>query len=363
MKQLAIVVDDVELNREILSDMLSEEYEIAEASNGADALSIIIEKEEQIAVLLLDLMMPVMDGMTLLQVLKEKNIIGKFPILIISSEEGDRIEANCLSVGATDFIKKPFNPTVVRHRVRNSVALFTYTQKLEKVVEGQTQVLRKQAAALKEQNLHLEQVNERTIELMANMVEARDTESGMHVKRVKGFTRILAKCVMDLYPEYGLTEEKVKSIAVASAMHDIGKIMVPDNILTKPGKLTPEEFEIMKKHSEYGVSVLEKNPGILDEQEYELGCQICRHHHEKWDGRGYPDGLAGDEIPIAAQVVAIADCYDALTTERVYKKAFTMQEAYDMIMGGQCGQFNPKILRCLTEVKPAFEMLRETITD
>lgn len=200
-------------------------------------------------------------------------------------------------------------------------------------------------------------MNEDTIELLGNVVEARSMESGTHIRRVKGFTRLLAEQLKTAHPELGITDEQMGSWAKASDMHDVGKIRVPDNILLKPGKLTSEEFEEMKKHTVYGCEVLESSRHMWDEEYFNLCWQICRYHHEKWDGRGYPDGLKGDEIPLVAQVVAVADCYDALTTERVYKKAFTPEEAYQMIIGGQCGAFNPVVLETLTACEESFREL------
>jgi len=355
-RKTAVIVDDVELNRELLRDILDEGYDILEACNGAEALEVIHAGECQIGVLLLDLVMPRIDGFGVLEQLKKESKIDRFPILIISGEKDIATEEKCLSYGVTDFIRKPFTPSLVRHRVDNAVAFFDARNRLEKIVEEKTE-------QLQERNKQLARTNENTIELLGNVVEARSMESGTHIRRVKGFTRLLGKYMQTVYPEMNITDEEISSWAKASAMHDVGKIKVPDHILLKPGKLTAEEFEEIKKHTIYGCEVMEISRHMWEKDYYELCWQICRFHHEKWDGSGYPDGLKGDEIPLVAQVVAVADCYDALTTERVYKRAFTTDEAYDMIMGGKCGAFSPKVLRVLEICRSEFACLAVELSE
>lgn len=348
--KVALIVDDVELNRELLCDILGDEYSIIEAQDGAEAMDAIHDKSKHVDVVLLDLIMPRMNGFEVLERLKEESLINRIPVLIISGEKDVATEERCLAGGVIDFIRKPFTPSLVRHRVRNAVALYDARNRLEKMVEEKTMQLR-------ERNDQLARTNEDTIELLGNVVEARSMESGTHIRRVKGFTRLLGQYIQKLYPELGLTDEELSSWAKASAMHDVGKIKVPDHILLKPGRLTPEEFDEIKKHTVYGCEVMESSRHMWDEDYYLLCWQVCRYHHEKWDGTGYPDGLKGDEIPLVAQVVAVADCYDALTTERVYKRAFTTDEAYDMIMSGQCGVFSPRVLETLRTCREEFAEL------
>ncbi len=224
-----------------------------------------------------------------------------------------------------------------------------YTKRhLEELAALQTSVLRKQAQ-------ELQRMNERIIETMSNVVEFRNLESGDHVRRVKDFTGILAGYVTRLYPEYGLDKEDVAVITAAAAMHDVGKIAIPDAILLKPGRLTEEEFAIMKTHTTKGCEILEML-GDIQEGEYgRVSYEICRYHHERYDGKGYPDGLKGEQIPIAAQIVSVADVYDALVSERCYKSAYTPAEAYDMIMRGECGRFSPRLLTCLEKARRELE--------
>lgn len=354
MRDIVLVVDDVALNRTILSDMLKDEYRIVEAADGMAALEAMQRYGDEIAVVLLDLVMPEFDGFSVLEAMVERRLIEHFPVLIITGENSYEAEARCLSLGAADFIKKPFNPALVCHRVRNAASLYTYKFRLEEQVAAQTVQLREQAEALRISNHQLREMNERTIELLSDVIEARNLESGTHVHRVRSYTRILGRRLMETCPEYGLTEETVNIIALASSMHDVGKIMISDAILLKPGKLTEEEFELMKRHTVLGCEVLARTKYIWEADYYEYCRQICRHHHEKWDGRGYPDRLAGDDIPISAQLVSVADVYDALTNERVYKKAYSPEEAYRMILGGECGQFNPKLIGCFVDCHDGF---------
>lgn len=346
-KKIAIVADDVELNRELLIEILEDEYTPIEAENGLEVMDVIHRSGDGIAVLLLDLMMPELDGFGVLEKLFEEGRMDCFPILIISGEKDAVTEEKCLSLGVTDFIPKPFAPALVRHRVNNAVALYRARDWLESKVAEKT-------AELQERNAQLARNNENTIELLGNVVEARSMESGTHVRRVKTFTRILATTLRKLSPELGITDDDVSVWAMASAMHDVGKIKIPDSVLLKPGKLTPEEFDEIKKHTLYGCEVLEISRHMWDEDYYLVCWIICRYHHEKWDGRGYPEGLKENEIPVVSQVVAVADCYDALTTERVYKRAFTPDEAYDMITGGQCGAFNPVLMKALEACREEF---------
>lgn len=361
MRNCALIVDDVEFNREILSMMLEDEFTVLEAEDGEQAMNIMLERTDDISVLLLDLVMPKMGGIDVLRLMDQNGLRDRFPVLIITGESSAEIEEQCLENGASDFIKKPFNPAVVQRRVKNSVALYTYRFHLEEKVAEQTAQLLDQAEMLKEQNLKLQKMNENTIELLSDVVEMRNLESGTHVRRVKGFTKILAEDIRENYPEYGLTEHTVQNISNASSMHDVGKIMISDAVLTKPGKLTPEEFELMKTHTVHGCDVLERSNHMWEEDYYKLCWQICRHHHEKWDGRGYPDGLSGDDIPLAAQIVAMADCFDALTTERVYKRAYSPDEAYSMIMNDECGKFNPKLKDSFTRCRTKFSSLAEEL--
>ena len=357
MRNTVLIAEDSELNRELLRELLEEKYSILEAEDGAQALELIKNQHKDIAVLLLDIVMPNMSGLELLDILTEQKLTGDFPILIISGDSGMDVEEQCLLRGVTDFIRKPFSPNLVQHRIRNALSLFSLKNSLADMVEEQTRQIRSQTEDLRLKNIQLEQMHEDTIDLISDIVEARSLESGQHVRRVKGFTEILARCVMRRYPEYGLDEHRIQVITQAAAMHDIGKIVIADAVLLKPGKLTSEEFEYIKTHTTAGARLLEKSRDMWDEEYYEICHNITLHHHEKWDGRGYPEGLAGDNIPIEAQMVAVADCFDALTTERVYKAAYSCDKAFAMITGGECGAFSPRLMECFTDCREAFNSL------
>lgn len=356
MKKI-LIVDDVRLNREMLKDILAEDYDIEMLENGELAIERIKENPGDISAILLDLYMPIKDGFSVIGEMKKLDLISKIPILIISSERSVAIEKQCFNLGVSDFIHKPFDPLLVKTRIKNIIKLFSYQHNLEYRVKKQTETVHRQYMILKEQAKRLEESNEKIIDILGTVVESRNLESGEHIKRVKGLTRILALQVMEDYPEYRLDEVKVEAIVAASSLHDVGKISIPDSILLKPGRLTDKEFEYMKLHTIKGCEILDKIEGIWDEEYKEMSYEICRYHHERFDGRGYPDRLKGDEIPISAQIVSVADVYDALVCERVYKKAFPKDVAFHMIMNGECGIFSPKLLECFRKVRNEFEEL------
>ncbi len=358
MQNTVLVVDDMEINREILTEILGEEYRVETAEDGRMALEMIEKMQGILAVVLLDLMMPEVDGFAVLEVMQEKGWIEKIPVLIISGETSVKAERKCFDYHISDFIRKPFDNALVKKRVRNVVNLFQYQRNLEDKVQEQTTVLREQNKLLRSQADKLKKSNTNIIEILGTVVEYRDFESGEHINRVKGYTRILARRLAENYPEYGLDQDKIDIIVSASALHDVGKIAIPDNILLKPGRLTDEEFACMKTHTSRGSEILQNIRNAWDDEYGKISYQICRHHHEKFDGRGYPDGLVGDDIPIAAQIVSIADVYDALVNERVYKDAFPKEEAFRMITEGECGKFNPKLLECFRIERQAFEDLK-----
>lgn len=342
-KPTILIVDDVDINREILCEMFKE-CNTLQAENGRQAIEIIASKPEDISVVLLDVVMPIMDGMAVLEEMKKRKWINNIPVLLITGEATTQIERKAYQMGVSDIIRKPFDAYIVKQRTKNVIELYYNKRHLEEMVELQTNVLRKQAK-------ELQNMNDRIIDTMSNVVEFRNLESGDHVKRVKTFTNILAK----LYPEYKLDDQAINMITSASALHDVGKIAISDAILLKPGRLTKEEFETMKSHTTRGCEIINMMADIQKGDYGKVSYEICRHHHERYDGRGYPDGLKGEEIPISAQIVSVADVYDALVSERCYKAAYTTDEAYHMIMRGECGVFSPKLMECLTRVRAEFE--------
>ena len=346
-KPTILIVDDVDINREILCEIFQDENTV-QAANGREALDIIAEKPEAVSVVLLDVVMPVMDGVAVLEEMKKRGWLDSIPVLLITGEATTEIERKAYRLGVSDIIKKPFDAFIVKQRTNNVIELYYNKRHLEEMVELQTKVLRRQAE-------ELQSINDRIIDVMSNVVEFRNLESGNHVKRVKTFTNILARYVAREYPEYHLDDSTISMITSAAALHDVGKIVIPDAILLKPGRLTPEEFETMKTHTTRGCEVIDMLADIQQGEYGKVSYDICRHHHERYDGRDYPDGLKGEEIPIAAQIVSVADVYDALVTERCYKSAFTPEEAFRMITNNECGVFSPKLMRCFELARGEFE--------
>lgn len=359
MRDKILIVDDLEINRELLAEILQGEYEILMAEDGLRALETAEEYHDSISVILLDLMMPNKDGFAVLEELNKKTWSKQIAIMIISGDNAVKTEEKCFEYGVADFIHRPFNNRLIRKRVNNVASLYQYQEELEQKVEKQTDVLRKQYRLLQQQADQLRQSKENVIDILGTVVEYRNLESGEHIQRVKGYTRILAERMSKDYPEYGLDEKKIDIIVAASALHDIGKIAIPDSILLKPGRLTADEFEYMKSHTTRGCEILSSIKNAWDEEYGKVSYEICRYHHERYDGKGYPDGLKGDDIPVSAQLVSIADVYDALVNERVYKSAFEKEKAFQMIVAGECGLFSPKLLDCFWNVRKEFEDLAD----
>ncbi len=339
-KRKILIVDDSEINRSLLSDMLSDEYEIIEAENGMEAAAILHEREQEISLMLLDIMMPVMDGFETLDVMNKNGWIKEIPVIMISAETVPAYVDRAYDLGVQDFINRPFDERTVRRRVVNTLLLFAKQKELSHMVMNQI--------------MEKENDNKLMIEILSNIVEFRNGESGLHVLHIRVLTEIILKWLIE-NGNYGISQDDVYLICNASALHDIGKISIPSEVLNKPGRLTDEEFQIMKGHALEGARILQDIPMRENEPLIQLGYQICRWHHERYDGRGYPDGLKGEDIPIAAQVVALADVYDALTSKRVYKPAFSHEKAVDMILNGECGVFNPVLLTCLKELSGTLE--------
>jgi len=355
MRKNILIVDDSKFNRQVLKNILEEDYEILEAENGREAIRIVEEMRNEIAALLLDIVMPEINGTMLLKILNEKGYMNEFPILVVTSEQDVELVAECFDYGISDFIRKPVNTDFVKPRIQKLIDLYTQKNDFKERLERQTFTLRNQYRLLQQQAEQLKKSNESMIDVLGTVVEYRNMEERSHLTMIKSITEILAKYMMQDYPEYGLTEEKIKIIASASVLHDVGKVMIPDAILLKPGKLTEEEFEYMKSHSIRGYDIIESIKELWDEEYVKCSMEITRSHHEKYDGAGYPDGLKGDEIPLSAQLVSLADCYVALISESVYKDAMPLDEAFNMILQGECGVFSYKLLECFRKARTELE--------
>lgn len=329
-----LVVDDDLVNRKILEKLFSPYYIVLEAEDGQKGIERILQEENRLCAVLLDVLMPGMNGIEVVKKLKELGLLEKIPVFLITSDSSADIMKEAYELGVMDVIIKPVVPYVVIRRVQSIVELFRARKHLSGVVEEQNIVLLEQADKII-------RLNQGMIEALATAIEFRNEESGGHVQRISKITRILLENTVF---GKGLTAAEIDNIALAAVMHDVGKITIPDAVLIKPGKLTAEEYKIMQSHTTKGVTILESIPQLYDSGIYEYACDIARHHHERWDGRGYPDGLKGDKISPWAQVVSLADVYDALNCRRVYKPPFPRKKAVEMICTGQCGTFNPQLM-------------------
>lgn len=336
-----LIVDDSELNRSLLADMLRDEYEVLEAGNGLQAIRLLEFHQFEISLILLDIIMPEMDGFEVLAMMNKNGWIERIPVIIISAETTASYIDAAYDLGATEYVNRPFDPKTIRRRVSNTIMLYSKQKFLENAVT--------------EQVLEKEKSNLIMLEVLSHIVEFRNGESGMHVLNIRIITEMLLTQLCASYTQYHDLQSQILLISNASSLHDIGKISIDERILNKPGKLTREEYETMKTHSVIGANMLENTRYYPSEEIVRIARDICRWHHERYDGGGYPDGLVGDQIPIEAQVVALADVYDALTHKRVYKEAYSHQKAFELIFSGQCGAFNPLLLQCMEAIGPMLE--------
>ncbi len=336
-KPLVLIVDDSVSNRWSLAQMLEDNYDIVEAENGEQGIECLRVYGSDISVVLLDIVMPGMSGFDVLARMNEEGWIENIPVVMISAEKNDDVVLRSFEMGASDYIPRPFDMRVVRHRVSNTIRLYARQRRLTSLLSQQYEEREKDSRML--------------IDLLAGTMELRNGESGAHIRHLGTITDLLLERLVQKTDRYGLGARERRMISMASALHDIGKMAIPDEILNKPGKLTDEEYEIMKTHTTLGADMLDKLGDYSDDGMLRTARAVCRWHHERWDGRGYPDGLRGDDIPIAAQVVSLADVYDALTSERVYKAAIPHEQTVQMIVAGECGAFNPLLIECLLDVK------------
>ena len=341
-RQKILIVDDAKFNRDILKEFLGETYDYLEAENGNQAVQI-MEENPGIDLMLLDINMPQMDGFEVLKWMKLSQCVEETPVIMISSEESVETMRKAYEMGITDYITRPFDSVIVKKRVQNTLGLYANQKRLINVVVDQVYE--------KEEN------NNIMIRILSNVLGSRNSESSEHILHIRTATEMMLRQLVKTTDAYHLTETDIAIITTASSLHDIGKIRIPEEILNKPGRLTDEEFKIMKTHSEIGASMIRDMHFLQNHPLVHTAWEICRWHHERWDGNGYPDGLKGEEIPISAQVVSIVDVYDALTSERCYKKAFDHDTAIKMILDGKCGQFNPILLKCLEELSLQFSKM------
>ena len=340
-KQQILIVDDSEMNRTLLAEILQRDYRILEAANGEECLEQMHQHLGDVALVLLDVNMPVMGGFEVLDYMNRNHTIEDVPVIIISSDDSDAAIRKAYELGASDYVNRPFDYKVVYQRVYNTIKLYAKQRHLVAMVSDQIRKQEKNTTML--------------VGVLSQIVEFRNGESGLHVQHIQILTELILECLLQKSSSYKISPEEQDNIPLASALHDIGKIAIDEKILNKPGRLTPEEFEIMKTHTTLGAEMLHKLVNFNEEPLLQTAYNIARWHHERWDGRGYPDGLKGDEIPICAQIVSLADVYDALTSVRCYKKAFSHEKAMQMILNGECGTFNPLLLECLVDIQDTLQ--------
>ena len=336
-KTQILLVDDSKMNRMLLREILGDGYNILEAENGQECLETLRAEAGNIALVLLDINMPGMDGFEVLKAMNANHTIEDIPVIMISSEDSDAAIRRSYELGASDYVNRPFDARIVYRRVTNTIKLYAKQRRLVQMVSDQIRA--------RENNTDM------LVGVLSHIVEFRNGESGAHVRHIRIITELLLHRLLEISSNYAITAEQQDLIPLASALHDIGKIGIDEKILNKPGKLTPEEFKVIQTHSMLGAKMLHDLDQFAEQPLLQTAYEIARWHHERWDGRGYPDGLKGDEIHISAQLVSLADVYDALTSERCYKKAFSHEKAVQMILNGECGAFNPLLLQCLTDVQ------------
>ena len=343
-----LIVEDQDTNRKLLKHLFRDKYDTMEAADGQEAIDALKNHIDEISIVLLDIVMPKIDGFGVLDYMTTHEMIDKVPVVLITGETSIESKDKAFTYGASDVVEKPYDANIIRKRIANLIDLWEHKRSLEKLIEEQNKKIQAQNAELRKVNYHI-------IDTLGSVAEFRNLDTFHHVIHIREFTRILAKCLAECYPEYKLSLTDIEQISYASALHDVGKIQIPDRILNKPGSLTDDEYEVMKGHTLYGSEIIEHITAPSNHEYLKYSKEIARSHHERYDGSGYPDHLVGDDIPIAAQIVGMADVYDTLCDERLYKAAYTPNEAYTMIMNGDCGVFNPKLIMCLRIVHSQFD--------
>ena len=337
LRQKILIIDDSEFNRAILTEVLGDEFDILEAENGREGMEVLAQYERDISLVLLDIIMPVMDGFEVLSEMVNRNWIDDIPVIMISSEDSEVTIRRAYEMGVSDYINRPFDAQVVYRRVYNTIKLYAKQRRLIQLVTDQVYEKQKNSQIM--------------IGILSQIMGYRNGESGQHILRINLITDVLLDELARKTDRYNLSWSQRSVITTASALHDIGKIGISEAILNKSGNLTAEEQQIMRAHTLIGATLLKNLELYQNEELVKTAYQICRWHHERYDGKGYPDGLKGEEIPIAAQVVSLADAYDILVSERSYKKAIPHKEAIKMLLEGKSGVFNPILLECLVEAQ------------
>ena len=359
-KKIIGIIGNAGENRATFEQIFGAQYEVAEEANVFEAAKKIIQSKDRLAAVVIDVAEPQKSAYAIMDAMNKQGLLQLIPVFImITKDTNAEVELACYRKGASAVIRKPYGPLVIKERLSHWIDLYQSRRQLENRVQEQSVAMRQQFQRMQQQVGTLHATDERILDKVATIIEFRNLESKYHIQRIRGFSNALANAVMQNYPEYEITPHKIDVLTQACAIHDIGKITISDTILLKPGRLTDEEFEIMQSHTTRGCDIVRMLVDIQDKEYYDMCMDIVRHHHEKYDGRGYPDGLKGEESTIYAQIVALADVYDALVSERIYKSAFTPEKAHEMIKNGECGLFSVKLLNCFDIVKGTLEKIVE----
>lgn len=361
--QKMLIADGSEFNRSVLYEVFASKYEILRTDNSGEALKLLAENRDQLAAAFINESLATHFNDEGLRMLASLKIAERFPVVLIAEEEITGFPHHKLRLEYSDVLASPVNPAIARRRVANLMEMFHTRRKLEQLVDEQTKTILEQNNELRQQQKKINSIQNEMLDTLSTVIEYRDLESGRHIHRIRRFTEVLLRILAEKYPRYQLTEEKIELISAASSLHDIGKIAIPDSVLLSPGRLTYEEFRIMKQHTIKGCEILDQLESVEKNEYFRYCYDICRYHHEKWDGMGYPDGLVGDQIPIWAQVVSLADSYDALTSERPYKTAYSHEQAVEMIRGGACGAFSDEMMDCFSQALPQLKELAAQYAD
>ncbi len=361
MKGQVLIINDDKVDMAALNRAISEDYRCVLAMSVNDGVKFLADSDGDFSAVVIKLDMKPISGLRFIQIMSENNKISTMPFIVIAESDDDPDLDECFELGAVDYIAKPFTAGRIRRCVDRNISIFGKFTSLREEIDRNFEKMRVSNAELEKNNKQLNDSQSAVLEALGTVVEYRNLEDSNHVRRVKQFTEILGRNMMKSFPESGLTKEKIVIYARASMLHDVGKICIPDSIMLKPGRMTDEEFEIMRSHTTKGVELLNSISDCWDKEYASIAATICRSHHERYDGRGYPDGLKGDEIPLCAQLVSIADTYDALVSDRVYKKAYTKQVAFKMMTGGECGEFDPKVMEAFRESREEFEKVVDEI--
>ncbi len=362
MKKM-LVADHIEMNKSIIHEIFASEYEIIQTSGSELTFQLMTQYRNTLSMIMINEDIARNFSKDIVKTLTNLKLFENVPVLLVLNQNSARMKQMNIDLPFSDVVSSPVNPYVIQKRVANLVELYSHKCELEDLVQKQTAKILSQNKALKLQQRKINTINNDMLDTLSTVIEYRDVESGRHIHRIKKFTEVMLRQLAVRYPKYRMTEEKINLIASASSLHDIGKIAIPDSILLSPRRLTYDEFKIMKEHTVKGCDLLNQLDSV-ERNEYFTYCyDICRYHHEKYDGMGYPDGLKGDQIPIWAQVVSVADCYDALTSERPYKAAFSHEQAVEMIRTGACGAFSDEMMDCFSACLDEFKKLAAEYAD